>query len=122
MKKTTIILLVLFCLGLNGAWANKTRVEIKAPAEVKAGTEVTITISVMHKGNSKTHHTDWVYLKINGKEVKKWEYPKESLPPGENFTVEYKYVASGELKLEAEGHCNIHGTAGPANASLKVTP
>lgn len=120
MKKAAITLLVLFCLGLSGAWANKTKVEIKAPAEIKAGTEVSITLNVIHKGNSKSHHTDWVYLKINGKEVKRWEYNKNALPPGETFTVEFKYVAGEELKLEAEGHCNIHGTAGPANTAIKV--
>jgi desulfoferrodoxin (superoxide reductase-like protein) len=121
MKKSVLLLLVLFCLSMTGAYANKTKVEIKSPSEVKAGTEVTITLSVIHKGNSKSHHTDWVYLKINGKEVKRWEYPKDALPPGETFTVEFKYVAGEELKLEAEGHCNIHGTAGPANAVLKTT-
>jgi hypothetical protein len=51
--------------------ANKNQREIKAPAEIKKGTEVTLVINVFHKGNSKTHHTDWVFLKINGKEVKR---------------------------------------------------
>jgi desulfoferrodoxin (superoxide reductase-like protein) len=120
MKKTVILVIMLFCLSLAGVWANKTKVEIKAPAEVKAGTEITITINVMHKGNSNAHHTDWVYLKINGNEVMRWEYKKNALPSGENFTVEFKYVAGEELKLEAEGHCNIHGTAGPGIAAVII--
>ncbi len=121
MKKAALILLVLFGLGLTGVWANKTKVEIKAPAEVKAGTEVTITLNVIHKGNSKGHHTDWVYLKVNGKEVKRWEYNKNALPSGEVFTVEYKMPAGEQLNLEAEGHCNLHGTAGSAKAAINVT-
>ena len=121
MKKAALILLVLFGLGLTGVWANKTKVEIKAPAEVKAGTEVTITLSVIHKGNTKGHHTDWVYLKVNGKEAKRWEYTKDALPSGEVFTVEYKMPAGEQLNLEAEGHCNLHGTAGLANGTVKVT-
>ncbi len=121
MKKAALILLVLFGLGLTGVWANKTKVEIKAPAEVKAGTEMTITLNVFHKGNTKSHHTDWVYLVVNGKEVKRWEYDKNALPSGENFTVEYKLTAGEDLDIKAEGHCNIHGSAGPASGKVKIT-
>lgn len=121
MKRFAVSFVALFCLFLTGTLANKTSVEVKAPTEVKAGTEVTIIINVMHSGNSKSHHTDWVYLKINGKEVKRWTYNKEFLPPDGNFTLEYKYVATEALKLEAEGHCNIHGTAGLESAVVKIT-
>ncbi|MBN1790928.1 MAG: hypothetical protein JW830_10555 [Bacteroidales bacterium] len=121
MKKAALVLLVLFGLGLTGVWANKTKVEIKAPAEVKAGTEVTITLNVIHKGNSRAHHTDWVYLTVNGKEVKRWEYDKSALPSGENFTVEFKLTAGEELVIKAEGNCNLHGSAGSANFTVKVT-
>lgn len=120
MKRILILAVAVWFISLSGAWANKTKVEIKAPAEVKAGTEITITLNVVHKGNSKSHHTDWVYLKINGNEVKRWEYNKNALPSGEVFTVEYKTVVNEDLKIEAEGHCNIHGTTGPANAVIKT--
>ena len=121
MKKAIVIFFVVFCLSVSGAWANKTKVEVKAPAEIKAGTELTITLTVIHSGNSKSHHTDWVYLKINGKEVKRWEYSKSALPSGATFTVEYKTVASEELNLEAKGHCNIHGSADPALVTVKLS-
>jgi len=121
MKKAAILIVALFCLALSNAWANKTSVEVKAPAEVKAGTEVTITVNVMHKGNSKSHHTDWVSLTVNGKEVKRWEYGKETLPAAENFTVEFKVLAGEALTIEAEGHCNIHGSAGKKSTSIKIT-
>jgi desulfoferrodoxin (superoxide reductase-like protein) len=121
MKKLAVSFIALFCLFLTGAIANKTSVEIKAPAEVKAGTEVTITINVMHNGNSKVHHTEWVFLKINGKEVKRWTYDKGSLPPDGNFTVEFKFTATEALTLEAEGYCNMHGSTGLKSAVIKTT-
>jgi desulfoferrodoxin (superoxide reductase-like protein) len=120
MKRFAVSFIALFCLFVTGAMANKTSVEIKAPAEVKAGTEVTIVINVMHSANSKGHHTDWVYLKINGKEVKRWTYNKASLPPDSNFTLEYKYIATEALTVEAEGHCNIHGSAGLKSTVIKT--
>jgi desulfoferrodoxin (superoxide reductase-like protein) len=110
-----------FGLFLAGAMANKTSVEIKVPSEVKAGTEVTIEINVTHSANSKAHHTDWVYLKINGKEVQRWEYNKTKLPLTENFSIEYKVVANEALSIESEGHCNIHGSAGMKSATIKIT-
>jgi desulfoferrodoxin (superoxide reductase-like protein) len=120
MKRIVVSFLVLFCLFLAGAQANKTSVEVKAPAEVKAGTEVTITVMVSHSSNSKSHHTDWVTLKINGKEVKRWEYNKESLPPDADFSLEFKYVATEPLTVEAQGHCNLHGSAGTKSAAIKI--
>jgi len=121
MKKLAISLIGLFCLFLSGALANKTSVEINAPAEVKKGTEITITVNVIHKGNSKSHHTEWVYLKINGKEVKRWTYTKDSLPSDENFTLEFKYMATEPLTIEVEGNCNIHGTAGLKTTVIKTS-
>lgn len=121
MKRFAISVLALFCFSLVGVLANKTTVEVKAPAEVKAGTEITITITVTHKGNSKMHHTDWVYLKINGKEVQRWNYGKESLPLTENFSIEYKYVANETLNIEVQGNCNLHGSTGLKKATVNVT-
>jgi desulfoferrodoxin (superoxide reductase-like protein) len=121
MKKFALSVLAVFCFSLAGVLANKTNVEVKAPAEVKAGTEITITIAVTHKGNSKSHHTDWVFLNINGKEVQRWNYGKDSLPLTENFTIEYTYIANEPLTIEAEGHCNIHGSTGLKTTTVKVT-
>ena len=119
MKKL-IITLTVFCLYVTGALANKTTVEITAPDEVAVGTEIIITISVSHNGNSKAHHTEWVSLKINGLEVQKWEYTKAELPPGNEFTVEYKMVASGPLTIEAQGNCNMHGSTGLKTKAVKT--
>lgn len=110
---------MLFLFSAN-LMANKTSVELSGPSGIKKGSDVTITIKVMHKGNSKMHHTDWVSLKINGQEVKRWEYNKENLPPDGNFTLEYKTTVTGDLNLEAQGHCNMHGSTGPNSLIIKA--
>jgi desulfoferrodoxin (superoxide reductase-like protein) len=122
MKKLQSILLAIVFIAFSSfAFANKTKVKITAPATAKKGTEITITIDVTHSGNSSFHHTEWVYLKINGKEVKRWTYDKTSLPPSGNFQLTFKYmVAEDNISLEAEGNCNLHGTAGPDNVSVKL--
>jgi len=120
MKKLIFLVTVIFLAASLNVMANKTSVEVKGPATAKKGTEVTFIINVTHKGNSKAHHTDWVYLKLNGKEIKRWEYNKETLPPSENFTVEYKLTVSEDCTLEAEGHCNLHGSAGTKTLAIKT--
>lgn len=120
MKKLLLLLTAVFLFSSVELMANKTSVEIKAPSEFKKGTELTLVINVMHKGNSKMHHTDWVSLRINGKEVKRWEYTKENLPPDGNFTLEYKTTVTGDINIEAQGNCSIHGSAGIKTASLKA--
>ena len=120
MKKLLFLLPVLLLITSASLLANKTSVEVKAPAEIKKGTEVTLVLSVFHNGNSKSHHTDWVELKINGKEVKKWQYDKDNLPPAGDFVLEYKYVVTENLNIEAQGHCNIHGSAGINKATVKI--
>jgi len=120
MKSITLTLLI-FCLAITGVFANKTSVEIKTAAEAKKGAEITITINVKHSGNSGMHHTNWVYLKIDGKEVKRWEYDKKNLPPSNDFTIEYKFTPTGDFTLESEGNCNMHGSAGIQKSAVKVT-
>jgi len=122
MKKISLLVLTLMFVSFAGiALANKTTVKITIPAQVKKGSQITITINVMHKGNTPGHHTDWVYLKINGKEVKRWTYDKDHMPPDGNFTLLYTYVATDNiLNVEAAGDCNIHGSAGPAKATAKI--
>ena len=121
MKRLSLTLLFFLCFAIAGVKANKTSVEVKAPESVKSGTEVTITINITHKGNSKSHYTEWVYLKINGKEVKRWSYTKDALPPDGIFTVDYKIIASEALTIEAEGKCNIHGSTGLKTSVIKTT-
>jgi desulfoferrodoxin (superoxide reductase-like protein) len=120
MKKLLFLSAVLFFFASTSLLANKTRVEVKAASEVKTGSEVTLVINVFHMGNSTSHHTDWVYLKINGKEVKRWQFDKDNLPPDGNFTLEFKYLVTKDLTIESEGHCNLHGSAGINKVTIKA--
>lgn len=120
MKKFLVVFAVLLAMTGASTLANKTTIEIQAPEEAEKGTEITITLNVSHNRNSRLHHTDWVYLKINGEEVKRWEYEGDSLPPDADFTLEFKYVIEEELTIEAEGNCNLHGSDGVHQVIVKV--
>jgi desulfoferrodoxin (superoxide reductase-like protein) len=120
MKRLLFLLTIVFILSPVNLLANKTSVSVKAPSGLKKGSEITVVINVMHKGNSKMHHTDWVSLRINGKEAKRWEYNKENLPPAGDFTLEYKTTITGDLDIEVQGNCNLHGSAGPINEKVKA--
>jgi desulfoferrodoxin (superoxide reductase-like protein) len=94
------------------ASANKTSVEVEAPEKAKKGSEVTVVINVSHMGNTKAHFTDWVSVKINGKEIKRWEYTKSKLPEAAKFTLKYKFVLNEKSTIEVKGNCNKHGSTG----------
>ena len=113
-------MIILFAFLAPVAMANKTSVKITTVKTAKKGTEVTVTINVMHSANTPFHHTNWVTLKINGKEVKKWEYDKKSLPPSNDFTLTYTFVLTEPVTIEAQGHCNIHGSAGPDTTTISL--
>jgi desulfoferrodoxin (superoxide reductase-like protein) len=125
MKKLLFICSMIFIMT-SVAMANKTSVEVNVPEEAEKGSEITIVIHVSHSGNSRLHHTNWVYLKINGEEVKRWEYEGNNLPEDADFTLEFKYTLSEDMPdgegliIEAEGNCNLHGTAGISKATVKV--
>jgi desulfoferrodoxin (superoxide reductase-like protein) len=119
-KITSSIALIFFLFLSLGSFANKTSVKIVAPEKVAAGTEVTIKIEVTHIGNTKAHYSDWVVLKINGEEYKKWEYTKDNLPDTQNFTLEFTIKAETDLEIIAEGNCNKHGSKGEDKVNIKV--
>lgn len=111
---------ILFLIFHVPGWANKTSVEIKAPASVEKGTEVVITINVKHMGNTAGHFTNWVYIKINEKEVKRWEYKKDERPEAGNFTLEYKFVINEKSKIQVKGNCNRHSSTGEKEAVIDI--
>jgi len=117
---TTFFSLALVLIIPVSAMANKTSVELTAPEKAEKGTEVTVVINVKHMGNSATHFTDWVSVKINDKEVKRWEYNKNERPEAGNFTLEYKFVLNEKSKIVIQGNCNKHGSAGPKEVVIDV--
>lgn len=124
MKRKHVITCILssfvFLLFSINAFANKTSVKIIAPEKAEKGTEITIKIEVTHIGNTTGHYTDWVWVKVNGEEYKKWEYTKDVLPENQNFTLEFKIKVESNLEIEAEGNCNRHGSKGEDKVTVIV--
>lgn len=102
------------------AWANKTAVELVGPDTAAAGTEVTITVNVSHKGNSRLHYTNWVTVKANGEEIARWEFKASNRPEGENFSREVKLTVSKTVEITAQGNCNLHGSRGAAVLKIEA--
>jgi desulfoferrodoxin (superoxide reductase-like protein) len=119
MLKTLFLVALVLIIPVS-AMANKTSVELTAPEKAEKGSEVTVVIHVKHMGNSATHFTDWVSVKINDKEVKRWEYNKKERPEAGNFTLEYKFVLNEKSKIVIQGNCNKHGSAGPKEVVIDV--
>ncbi len=121
MTKKALAVLLLFVLAFaSQAWANKTSVAVKASESVAAGTEVTITINVTHKGNSGFHHTNWVTVKADGVEIARWDFKGKSLPESAEFIREVKYTVTKPVEIIAQGHCNLHGSKGPVAFKIAV--
>jgi len=120
MKKKLIFSVLTLILFSFGVFANKTSVKIIAPEKAAIGTEITIKIEVTHMGNTAGHHSDWVLVKVNGTEYKKWEFTKDSLPEDENFTLEFTIKVEANMEIIAEGNCNRHGSKGENKVTVKV--
>lgn len=122
MKKFGKILLCLTVVLLSSGYAlaDKSAVTIIAPESAAKGTEVTIKLNVTHHGNNMLHHTQWVYIKVNGKEIARWDFSATNTPETEYFTKEIKYTVNEPAQIEAEASCNIHGSAGIAKAAIAI--
>jgi hypothetical protein len=59
---------------------------------------------------------------VNGKEIARWNYTRTHKPESNVFTREIKFVVNEPLELKAEGHCNMHGSKGPATANVAIAP
>ncbi len=113
------IFLMLLCFPLLSS-ANKSSVTIEAAEKAEKGSEITIKVNVNHSGNNFLHYTDRVYVIVNGKEVKQWEFSAFKRPEAENFSREIRYRVSGPLEIVAGANCNMHGSAGPAKRTVSV--
>lgn len=118
IKNVGLIMAMSF-IAAGSAWANKSSVEIVAPATVKKGEAVTIVLKVFHRGNNIAHHTSWAYVKANGAEVGRWEW-KDKKFESENFTRQVTVKADQPLQIEAEAWCNLHGSTGPQKTTVNI--
>jgi len=113
--------MAMFTAGVPGlVHADQSSVRIEAPSQAPMGATITITLHVSHSGNNLFHHTDWVYVKINGEESKRWEFGMFSTPDNENFTRTITHTMTGAIEITAEANCNIHGSKGITKHSVAV--
>ena len=112
-------LFVVFLLPC-AAFANEASVSIDAPDHAAVGSMITITLHVFHKGDNFIHHVNWAYIKINGKEVKRWEFGPFSLPEAGDFSRQITYTVTAPIQITAEAHCDIHGSAGIKEKTVNV--
>jgi desulfoferrodoxin (superoxide reductase-like protein) len=105
---------IIFGIGLGTGLADKAAVAISAPASVPRGTEVPVKITITHSANSFFHYTEWVTIKVNGKEAARWEYSMTNRPEGATFVREIKIPVNEAAEIVAEASCNLHGSTGPA--------
>jgi desulfoferrodoxin (superoxide reductase-like protein) len=100
------------------AWANRAETKIDVPENADKGSEITIKVTVIHSANNSFHHTEWLWIQVNGKEIAKWEYNSGNRPEGATFTKEIKVKVDGDLDIKSKASCNIHGSANDAVAKV----
>ena len=116
-----LFLMVLLVGAYNGVcFADKAAVTIEAPDQAAKGTEVVVKLHVTHSANSFFHYTNWVQVKVNGKDTALWEYSMGNRPEAAIFTKEVKLTVNEPLEIVAEANCNLHGSAGPARKKITL--
>jgi len=100
-----------FILGGKNTWANKTETKIEAPQSAARGSEITIRVTATHSANNFLHYTEWLQVKINEKEIARWDFTGTNKPEAATFTREVKYRVEGDAEIRAKASCNIHGSA-----------
>ena len=121
IKSAIFISLLSTAFFSTAAFADKASVTIIAPESVKKGEEVTIKIKVTHNGNNFMHYVDWAQIKVDGKEVARWDYSWTDTPESENFEREFKQVLRSSIEVSAQADCNMHGSNGVVKKQIKVT-
>jgi desulfoferrodoxin (superoxide reductase-like protein) len=120
MLKPVFSMLCLLLLLTSAAFANKTSVALDGPESAAAGTEITIIVSITHKGNSAFHYTNWVVVKADDKEIARWDFKSSDRPESENFSREFKYTIEKTVEITAQGNCRLHGSDGPAVLKIEA--
>lgn len=125
MRHVRLTLLLISALFMTlsfaeSAFADKASVTLEAPESASIGSEITIKIIVTHSADNFIHHVDWAYIMVNGKEVERWKYKWNDLPPDAVFSKEIKYKVQGPIEIKADANCNLHGSKGPAMKTVTV--
>jgi desulfoferrodoxin (superoxide reductase-like protein) len=109
-----------FLLTAQTSYANKASVTISAPETAAKGSEVLVRLTITHNANSFAHYTNWVWLKVNGKEFSRWDFSWDNRPEAAVFSREVKILVNEPIELIAEANCNRHGSAGPATSKITL--
>ena len=125
MKKNSagiMVAVIALVVGLSAgvSLADKSAVSIEAPDQAAKGTEVVVKLQVTHSANSFFHYTNWLQVKVNGKDTALFEYSMGNRPEGATFTKEVKLMANEPLEIVAEANCNLHGSQGPAKKKIAL--
>jgi hypothetical protein len=100
--------------------ANKPAVSVEVPATVEKGSEALVRIVVTHKRDSFTHYTEWARLDVDGKTIGKWEFTRSNRPEDDTFTRGVKVKILKTVEVVSEASRDVHGSAGPAKATITV--
>jgi len=114
--RRSIFIIILSVLLSGNLYANKSDVVITVPDTAVKESGIIIKINVTHSANNFMHHTQWAYIKVNGKEIGRWEYPFDD----NDFSKEVKVKVTGPLEIEAMSSCNIHGSTGVKTKTVSV--
>lgn len=112
--------LLVLLLTAQTSYADKSSITISAPETAAKGSEVTVKLTITHKGNSVFHYTNWVSLKANGKEISRWEFSGSKRPEEAVFVREVKIPVNESIELIAEANCNLHGGKGPVKWKITI--
>lgn len=113
-------LFFMILLAAQTGFADQSSVAISAPETAAKGSEVTVKLTITHSANNFFHYTNWVYLKVNGKEFSRWDFSSGNRPEAAVFSREVKIPVNGPIELMAEANCNMHGSKGPTNRKIAI--
>ena len=90
--------LLAFAMALlpGNVFANKSAVSIQVPSAVPRGSEAVIRVTVTHDANNFLHYTEWLYVKVNGKEIARWKYTSSEQVGGRNLHQRDKVHGDGQ--------------------------
>jgi desulfoferrodoxin (superoxide reductase-like protein) len=113
-------LFIVFLLAAQTVYADQSSVAISAPETASKGSEVPVKLTITHSANNFFHYTNWVTLKVNGKEFSRWDFSSGNRPESAVFSREVKIPVNGPIELIAESNCNMHGSKGPTNRKIAI--
>jgi hypothetical protein len=102
------------CTLAGPAHAGAPIVEISRIAFDPATRTATVTVKVVHAGETASHYTGWLSIRANGSEVKRFEFGPQNRSEGETFERTVTAGVLAPLTIEAEAACVKNGGHGIA--------